>query len=126
MTKDILFSPKNLSALLIDRKPCAHADLFGMGEKSPVGGSVSLYATPLGVLVKADFRGLPEGESAHRFSLRFDGRRHPTTLPCTKGGSCQCLTAAFAVEDVLGSRVSLLSEERNTPLALGEMHSVVF
>ena len=126
MNKNILFSPKNLNAILIDRKPCAHADLFGASEKSPAWGSVSLYATPLGILVKANFEGLSRHESAHRLSVRFDGKLRPTVLPCSADGGCQCLTTAFALEDVLGGSVSLLSEENDTPLALGEIHSVVF
>lgn len=126
MTKDIVFSPKNLSALLIDRKPCAHAELFSTGGKSPARGSIRLYATPLGVLVRADFDGLSADEKAHRLRVRFDGKHHTTTLPCSQGGGCQCLTAAFAVEDVVGRRVSLLSEERDTPLALGELRLVSF
>ena len=126
MTENISFSPKNLSARLIDRKPCAHADLFGTGGKSPAWGSVSLYATPLGVLVKADFEGLSEREGAPPLTVRFDGKRRAASLPCTANGGCRCLTSAFAIEDVLGGRVALFSEENDTPLALGEIHSVVF
>ena len=126
MTENILFSPKNLSALLIDRKPCAHADLFGPGGKKPIRGSLSLYATPLGILIKADFVGLPESDDPNALSVCFDGKRRSVTLPCTPGGDCRCLTAAFAIEDVLGTPVTLCSEGCGTPLAVGEIHSVVF
>ncbi|MBO4980114.1 MAG: hypothetical protein J6D16_06880 [Clostridia bacterium] len=126
MTENIRFSQKNLSTLLLDRKPCAHAELFGAGGKSPLWGSVSLYSTPLGVLVKADFDGLGASTEAYALHLRFDGKSHVSAIPCSPGGSCRCLTAAFAVEDVLGSRVLLVSEGCDLPLALGKMHSVFF
>lgn len=126
MTENILFSPKNLSALLIDRKPCAHADLFGLGGSEPIKGTIRLYATPLGVLIWGNFKGLSEREYPDRLRLCFDGKRRPITLPCTPLGDCRCLTAAFAVEDVLDTSVSLCSEGGDTPLALGEIHSVVF
>lgn len=126
MAKDIVFSPKNLSTLLIDRKPCALATLGGETGDSKIQGTVSLYATPIGVLVKADFGGLPKSEAAKRYSVCFGGKHHPTTLPCTPSGSCQCLTASFTVEDVLGRRVSLLSDDAELPLAFGELRSVGF
>lgn len=126
MNKDIVFSPQNLSALLIDRKPCAHASLFGGNEKGQIQGTVSLYATPLGVLVKADFGGLPKSEKTHSYRVLFGGKRHSTALPCAPGGSCQCLTASFAVEDVLGGKVALLADDNERPVATGELRSVGF
>lgn len=121
MTKDIIFSPKNLNALLIDRKPCAKASLTGNDKKRDVQGTVSLYTTPLGVLVKADFGGLP---SSRRYRVSFGGKGRPSTIPCAPGGACQCLTSSFSVEDVLGRRVELLSEDGETPVASGELRSV--
>ena len=125
MTENIQIMPKDLSRFLIDRKPCAHADLFGTGSKSPLWGNISLYTTPLGVFVKADFRVLGESAKARALRLCLDGKNRAVSLPCT-GGSCRCLTAAFTVEDVLGTRVSLCSEGCEIPLALGQIHSVVF
>lgn len=126
MTKDIVFSSKNLSALLIDRKPCATASLFGDGEKNTVQGTVFLYTTPIGVLVKADFGGLPKGEKSRRYSVSFGGKHHPSSLPCAPSGTCQCLTASFTVEDVLGGKVTLLSDDGERPIAWGELRSVGF
>ncbi|MBO5305608.1 MAG: hypothetical protein J6B12_02485 [Clostridia bacterium] len=123
MTKDIVFSAKNLSTLLIDRKPCAKASLLG-GES--VRGSVYLYATPIGVLVKANFGGLPKDERTRGYRVLFAGKHRPTMLSCATDGACQCLTAAFSVEDVLGGRVALLSDDGDSPLATGELRSVGF
>ncbi|MBE6662334.1 MAG: hypothetical protein E7606_03515 [Ruminococcaceae bacterium] len=122
MTKDIVFSPKNLSALLIDRKPCATASLSD-GTAS-VNGTLSLYTTPLGVLVKANFGGLPCDERKHHYRVLFLGKRRRASLPCAPDGDCQCLTASFAVEDILGSKVLLLGDETERPLALGELCAI--
>ncbi len=123
MTKDIVFSAQNLSTLLIDRKPCARASLFG-GARESVQGTVCLYATPLGVLVKANFGGLPRDNRTRGYRVLFLGKHHPTALPCATDGTCQCLTASFTVEDVLGGKVALLSEDGEYPLAQGELHSI--
>lgn len=122
MTKDIIFSAKNLSTLLIDRKPCATASLLGGGEH--VKGSVYLYATPIGVLVKASFGGLPQSEKRRSYRVLFSGKHRPSALPCTVDGTCQCLTASFSVEDVLGGKVTLLSDDGDTPIASGVLRTV--
>ncbi len=117
MTKDIVFSPKNLSALLIDRKPCATANLSN--GATTINGTLALYATPLGVLVKATFGGLPRDEAKHSYRVLFFGKHRRTSLPCAPDGTCQCLTASFTVEDVLGSKVALLGDDAERPLAQG-------
>lgn len=124
MTKDIIFSAKNLSTLLIDRKPCAKASLSGGSEE--VKGNVLLYATPIGVLVKASFGGLPLDKKRRAYRVLFSGKHHHSTLPCSTDGACQCLTASFSVEDVLGEKVTLLSDDGDSPLASGVLQSVEF
>lgn len=126
MAKDIVFSPKNINTLLIDRKPCALATLDGETGNGKIQGTVRLYKTPIGVLVKADFGSLPKSEDEKHYSVCFGGKHRPTTLPCTPSGSCQCLTTSFTVEDVLGKQVSLFSGDDKLPLAFGQLLSVDF
>lgn len=120
MAKDIIFSPKNLNAILIDRKPCAFAALSDSAKENGVRASVSLYQTPLGVLVKADIDGLPSAKKTACYRISFESNHRTFELPCTHGG-CRILTADFAAGDVLGHTVRLLSETRNHPLAEGRL-----
>ena len=115
MTKDIIFSPENSSALLIDRKPCAFATL----GNTDICCKVSLYQTPLGVLVKADIEGPPTSQKTY-YRITFESNHRTFALPCTHGG-CRILTADFSAGDVLGHTVRLLSETRNHPLAEGRL-----
>ena len=119
MTKDIIFSPKNSSALLIDRKPCAFASLTDCSERNGIRVHVSLYQTPLGVLVKADIDGLPTAQKTY-YRIAFESKHRTFSLPCTHGG-CRILTADFSARDVLGHTVRLLSEAKNNPLAEGQL-----
>lgn len=122
MTKDIIFSPKNLNRILIDRKPSAYAELLGNDGKKEIHGTVSLYQTPLGILVKANIDGLPPSEKADRYHVAFDGRHRTVTLPCTQNGSCQILTASFSMGDVLEHTVDLLTDRTGLTLASGKLH----
>ena len=120
MTKDIIFSPKNLSAILIDRKPCALAALSGNANGKDIKGSVSLYQTPLGVLVKADIDGLPTTKKTAYYRIAFESKHRTFALPCTPGG-CRILTADFSAGDVLGHTVRLLSDAEDSTLATGSL-----
>ena len=119
MTKDIIFSQKNLNAILIDRKPCAFATLKGTAS-GDVKGNVSLYQTPLGVLVKADIDGLPHNKKVSYYRIAFESKHRTFALPCTHGG-CRVLTADFSAGDVLGHTVRLLSDNEDRTLAKGQI-----
>ena len=116
MTKDVIFSPKNLNAILIDRKPCAFASLQG----TEANGNVCLYQTPLGVLVKADIDGLPSAPKAAHYRIVFESKHRTFCLPCTHGG-CRILTADFSAGDVLGRTVRLLSDTADNTIAKGQL-----
>ena len=116
MNKDIIFSPKNLNAILIDRKPCALATL----EDKSIRCKVSLYQTPLGVLVKADIDGLPTAKKPPLYRIAFESKHRTFALPCTARG-CRILTADFSASDVLGRTVRLLSDTEDRTLATGSL-----
>jgi hypothetical protein len=119
MTKDIIFSQRNLNAILIDRKPCALATLTGTAGDD-VRCNVSLYQTPLGVLVKADIDGLPHAKKTSYYRIAFESKHRTFALPCTHGG-CRILTADFSAGDVLGHTVCLLSDTEDKTLAKGRL-----
>ena len=120
-TPEKIFSP-----LLIDRKPCAAANITGLPAAPGVCGTVRFYTTPLGVIVTAEIGGLPPKTPTESYRVCFRDRKPPASLPCAPDGRGGILTHLFSVEDVLGRYIGVYRNDDGEPLASGEVRQAAY
>ena len=93
--------------ILRGRTPGAVVHISGNAGATDLSGEAELYTTPLGVVICAEFSGLPETGRTEIFGLRVGNDVLPVYAR-TGDAWCASITHRTGVSDIIGQTVSVL------------------